>query len=127
MVSATVGGMSAVPRGVTMCLPQRAHACTCVRVAEVAGSVYTTYMTTAQKLLNQILTGRSDANIPFAGLRHLLLRLGFDERTEGSHHIFRMSGVEEMINLQKEGSKAKPYQVRQVRAVIQNYKLGVKV
>jgi hypothetical protein len=29
-----------------------------------------------------------------------------------------------MINLQREGSKAKPYQVKQIRAVILKYHLG---
>jgi hypothetical protein len=38
--------------------------------------------------------------------------------------IFRKAGVEEKINLQREGSEAKPYQVRQVRAVILKYRLG---
>jgi predicted RNA binding protein YcfA (HicA-like mRNA interferase family) len=54
----------------------------------------------------------------------LLIYLGFDVRTKGSHHIFRKAGVEEKINLQKDGNKAKPYQVKQVRAVILTYKLG---
>ena len=45
-------------------------------------------------------------------------------RVRGSHHIFRKAGVEEKINLQREGSEAKPYQVRQVRAVILKYRLG---
>ena len=40
--------------------------------------------------------------------------------------MFRMTGVEEKINLQKEGSKAKTYQVKQVRNVILKYKLGGK-
>lgn len=38
--------------------------------------------------------------------------------------MFRRSGIEEKINLQKDGDKAKPYQIRQVRAVILKYKLG---
>ena len=38
--------------------------------------------------------------------------------------MFRKAGVEEKINLQCEGSKAKVYQVRQVRATILKYKLG---
>ena len=50
--------------------------------------------------------------------------LGFDERSRGSHHIFRKQGVRELINLQREGSKAKVYQVRQVRQVILRYELG---
>jgi len=41
----------------------------------------------------------------------------------GSHHIFTQSGVMERINLQRDGSKAKPYQVRQVRNILANYKL----
>jgi predicted RNA binding protein YcfA (HicA-like mRNA interferase family) len=50
--------------------------------------------------------------------------LGFEKRVKGSHHLFRKAGVEERINLQREGNNAKPYQVRQVRAVILKYKLG---
>jgi hypothetical protein len=76
------------------------------------------------KILDQILRGRSDANIAFRDLRRLILRLGFDERTSGGHHIFRRAGVRELINLQREGNKAKPYQVRQVRRIIIEYKLG---
>ncbi|MCA1631416.1 MAG: type II toxin-antitoxin system HicA family toxin [Acidobacteria bacterium] len=77
-----------------------------------------------EKLLSQILRGSSDANIPFEDLCQLLRRFGFEERTRGSHHVFRKSNVEEKINLQRESGKAKPYQVRQVRAVILKYKLG---
>ena len=77
-----------------------------------------------EKLLLQILRGTSDANVRFEDLRALLLHLGFEERTKGSHHMFRRSGIEEKINLQREGSKAKVYQVRQVRAVILKYHLG---
>jgi hypothetical protein len=76
------------------------------------------------KVFEQVLSGRSDANIRFADLCGLLLRLGFEMRTSGSHHVFRMAGVEEKINIQKDGSKAKPYQVKQVRAVIVKYRFG---
>ena len=76
------------------------------------------------KLLLQILQGRSDANISFDDLRRLLLYLGFEERIRSSHHMFRKSGIEEKINLQREGSKAKVYQVRQVRYILLKYKLG---
>lgn len=77
-----------------------------------------------EKLLLQILRGTSDANIRFDELRTLLRHLGFEERTKGSHHIFRKAGIEERINLQREGSKAKRYQVRQVREAILKYGLG---
>lgn len=75
-------------------------------------------------LLARILRGTSDANVAFNDLRQLLRRMGFDERIRGSHHMFRKPGVEEKINLQSEGSKAKVYQVRQVRAIIVKYRLG---
>lgn len=83
-------------------------------------------MTRRNKTLDRILRGTSDANIPFAELRQLLRRLGFDERIRGSHHIFTKESVEEILNLQPKGAKAKPYQVKQVRNVILKYKLGGK-
>ena len=80
-------------------------------------------MARSDKLLERVLRGTSDANIPFEGLRHLLVQLGFEERIRGSH-IFTKSGVEEILNLQPKDSHAKPYQVKQVRQVILQYKLG---
>lgn len=74
-------------------------------------------------LMRRILSGRSDANIRFDDLRTLLLSLGFVERVRGSHHIFTKSGIIEMVNLQCDGSYAKPYQVRQVRRTILRHKL----
>jgi hypothetical protein len=38
--------------------------------------------------------------------------------------MFRKEGIEEKINLQREGSNAKPYQVNQVRKIIIRYGLG---
>lgn len=81
-------------------------------------------MSRIEKLILRILSGTSDANIAFQDLHGLLIHLGFEERIKGSHHMFRRSGIEEKINLQKDGDKAKPYQIRQVRAVILKYKLG---
>jgi predicted RNA binding protein YcfA (HicA-like mRNA interferase family) len=81
-------------------------------------------MARQDKLLDRVLRGTSDANVRFADLCKLLHRLGFDERTRGSHHIFTREGVEEILNLQAKGSKAKPYQVKQVRSVILKYRLG---
>ena len=75
------------------------------------------------QLRQQILDGRSDANIRFDDLRSLLRRLGFTERVRGSHHILRKEGIAERLNLQRGGSQAKPYQVRQIRGVILKYKL----
>jgi len=79
-----------------------------------------------EKLLAKILQGTSDANVSFAGLCQLLKVFGFAERTRGSHHIFTKDGVEEIINLQPKGTKAKPYQVKQVRSIILRYKLTLE-
>jgi hypothetical protein len=77
----------------------------------------------ADKTLSRVLGGTSDAAIRFDELCSLLDRLGFEMRVKGSHQVFRRAGVEEMINLQRDGGKAKPYQVRQVRAVIPGNRL----
>lgn len=76
------------------------------------------------KLLFQVLRGLSDANISFDELCGLLNHLGFEMRVRGSHHIFRKQGVPEKINIQREGSQAKSYQVKQVRAIIEKHKLA---
>ena len=77
-----------------------------------------------EKLIQKILGGKTDANIEFNDLTNLLVRLGFEMRIKGSHHVFRKVGVSELINLQQDGSKAKPYQVKQVRKIITKYKFG---
>ncbi len=77
-----------------------------------------------KKLLIKILNGRSDKNISFSALCNLLYKLSFKERIKGDHHIFYRKDVEEIINLQPKGSKAKPYQVKQVRNIILKYKIG---
>jgi predicted RNA binding protein YcfA (HicA-like mRNA interferase family) len=71
-----------------------------------------------------VLSGTADAAVRFDDLCQLLESLGFEKRVRGSHHLFRKSGVEEKINLQRSGSQAKPYQVKQVRAIILKAKLG---
>jgi hypothetical protein len=76
------------------------------------------------KLSRRILAAKSDANISFSELRQMLSIFGFQERVKGDHHIFTKDGVEEILNLQPQGSKAKPYQVKQVRNVMVRYKLG---
>jgi predicted RNA binding protein YcfA (HicA-like mRNA interferase family) len=80
-------------------------------------------MGSLDKLILKILSGVSDANIGFDELCNILINLGFDLRIKGSHHVFRKNGVEEKVNLQKDGANAKPYQVRQVRNILVKYKL----
>jgi predicted RNA binding protein YcfA (HicA-like mRNA interferase family) len=80
-------------------------------------------MARRDKLLEKILSGTADRNIPFMGMRHLLLRLGFQERVQGSHHIFKRAGVRDIINLQRDGHLVKGYQVRQVRRSLREHGL----
>lgn len=88
------------------------------------GLCYVQQVTRPEKLIPLILGGRSDANIAFNDVRNLLLHFGFSERVRGSHHIYFREGIEEILNLQPLGAKAKPYQVKQVRSIIVKYKLG---
>jgi predicted RNA binding protein YcfA (HicA-like mRNA interferase family) len=81
-------------------------------------------MARVEKVLETILLGRSDANIDFNDLCKLLDSLGFVERVKGSHHIYSRLGIEEIINIQPKGTKAKSYQVKQVRNIILKYRLG---
>jgi predicted RNA binding protein YcfA (HicA-like mRNA interferase family) len=76
-----------------------------------------------EKTLEKLLRGASDANTRFDEICDLLQAKGFRMRVSGSHHIFTKSGIVERINLQREGSKAKPYQVKQVRKILAKYKL----
>lgn len=42
---------------------------------------------------------------------------------KGSHRIFVRDDVREMLNFQDVGGKAKPYQVKQLCKIIENYSL----
>ncbi len=53
----------------------------------------------AEKVLEKVLRGMSDANVSFADLCHMLQGIGFQERIKGSHHIFTKEHVEEILNL----------------------------
>ena len=77
------------------------------------------------RLRDKILAGGADANVEFSALCHLLIRLGFTERVKGSHHIFTRDDIDEIVNLQPKGNKAKAYQVKQVRGILVKYHLGV--
>ena len=81
-------------------------------------------MSQYEKLLLAVLSGTRDKNLLFADLQTVLDRLGFQCRIKGDHFIYTRDDVEEIINLQPAGNKAKPYQVKQVRNIIKEYQLG---
>jgi len=76
-----------------------------------------------RKLLERILSGRSDANVPFEQTRALLESLGFEETVAGSHHVYRRDGLPKKLVLQPREAKVKPYQVKQIRALLVEYGL----
>ena len=73
------------------------------------------------RLLRRVFSGQSDVNIRFSSLCGLLLRMGFNERIVGSHHVFTKPGLPERITVQPIGSKAKGYQVKQIREIFEEY------
>ena len=75
------------------------------------------------KFRAKILSGQSDGNIEFDDLVAYLRRCGFEHRTKGSHNLFTKKGIDAMVNLQADGSKAKRYQVRQIRDILVNYQI----
>lgn len=82
-------------------------------------------MPTVEKIFLSVMRGTQDSNIRFADLQKLLKILGFSCRVKGDHFIYYKPEIEEIINLQPEGNKAKAYQIKQVRYVILKYKMEV--
>ena len=84
-------------------------------------------MSKFEKLLFKLFQGNADTNFSFSELCKLLEELGFENRIKGSHHIYFRKDVEEIINIQPEKSKAKAYQVKQVRNLLLKYKITTKL
>ena len=80
-------------------------------------------MSKIQKSILLILSGNSDANFKFKDIQNVLNNLGFENRIKGSHHIYFKNGIDEILNIQSNGSMAKAYQVKQIRNIILKYKL----
>ena len=81
-------------------------------------------MSKIDKTLFKILGGLSDKSIDFTEFLNLIIKLGFELRKKGSHHILSKDGIEEIINIQPKSGKAKPYQFKQVREIIIKYTLN---
>lgn len=82
-------------------------------------------MPTMEKLIRELMSGTRDKNIKFADLQKILTALGFDSRVKGDHFIYYKDDVAEIVNIQPDGNKAKPYQVKQIRNLILKYQLEV--
>ena len=74
------------------------------------------------KVYSAVVSGNSDKNINFTDFRNLIIDLGFEfQRQEGSHRIYRHPTHRVNMNIQPDGSKAKGYQVKQLRVLIKKY------
>ncbi len=75
-----------------------------------------------KELLKKIILNTS--NVRFDDFARLVYAFGFElDRVKGSHHIFKRSGITELINLQKVNGEIKPYQIKQFLALIEKYNI----
>lgn len=77
-----------------------------------------------KKVYNDVMSGKSDNNINFNDFRNLIIDLGFIFiRQNGSHIQYYHSNINERMTIQNDKSKAKGYQVRQLRNIIVKHNL----
>lgn len=78
-----------------------------------------------RKLLSKVLS--SQQNVQFSDMEALVEAFGFRlSRVKGSHHIFVHSAIPELVNLQEQNGKAKPYQIRQFLDLVEEYNLQLE-
>jgi len=79
-------------------------------------------MTRRQKRIDKAMN--NPAGIRFKELCLLAEQIGFQKRGgKGSHVVYERDGVEEILTFQNHRGMAKPYQVKQMLAVIEKYQL----
>ena len=82
-------------------------------------------MPKSEKTLELLHEGNSA--IGFRELQHVLTAPGFRlDRIAGSHHLYMHDKVPRPLNIQPDGKGTKPYQLRQLRAMILEFGLGVE-
>jgi predicted RNA binding protein YcfA (HicA-like mRNA interferase family) len=78
-----------------------------------------------RKLLEKAL--RNPQGLRFDEAKKLAKAFGFRlDRIKGSHHIFNRPGIQEFLNLQDCGGKAKPYQVKQLLKLVELHNLPLE-
>ena len=76
-----------------------------------------------KKVYDAVMSGKSDNNIRFSDLRNLLESMNFGYRMKGDHFIYYHDDIPDIINIQPNGSKAKGYEVKQIRLMFIKYGL----
>lgn len=78
----------------------------------------------AKKLLAKL--SNNQTNVRFGDLVKLARAVGFEKKGgDGSHEVHAHPAVKEILNLQRDGGQAKPYQVRQLLKYIEEYNLSI--
>lgn len=78
-----------------------------------------------RKLLSKVLA--SQKNVQFSDMEALVEAFGFRlSRVKGSHHIYVHPTIQELVNLQEQNGKAKPYQIRQFLDLVEEYNLQLE-
>jgi predicted RNA binding protein YcfA (HicA-like mRNA interferase family) len=78
-----------------------------------------------RKILQLILN--NSKNVRFSDAVTLAKAFGFIlDRINGSHHIFKHSDNQALLNLQNVKGKAKPYQLKQLIELIERYNLKME-
>jgi len=78
-----------------------------------------------EKLLKKIYSNHK--NVRFNDLIIIVEAFGFVlTRSEGSHSIYKNSKINKWINLQNKNGEAKPYQIKQFLALIEQYNLEME-
>lgn len=80
-------------------------------------------MTRYEKLYRTIII-EGNTSVTFGDIRFFIEKLGFRGRCKGDHFIYTLDGVDEIINIQPDGKSAKKYQVKQIKHLVEKYKLG---
>ena len=75
------------------------------------------------KLKKDVMSGQCDHNIKFNDFCNLLDYLGFILARQKGSHIMYKHATGAFANVQKDGSKAKGYEVKQLRDMINKYGL----
>ena len=77
-----------------------------------------------KKVYEAVISGNSDNNIKYTDFQNLIVDLGFEfKRQKGSHRQYYHNGIKEYIDIQNDGGKAKNYQVKDLRNIINQYNL----
>ena len=80
-------------------------------------------MTRYEKLYRKIII-EGNTSVSFSDIRYFIEKLGFSGRCKGDHFIYTLDGVSDIINIQPDGKNAKKYQVKQIKQIVEKYKLG---